>query len=337
MANKTPQKSWWSDLLALPTAASRKRLPGPGSFPSTLTHTPRFRPMKCGPGAKTKRAGSNTCYDVRMLMAIRNAYNQHQSDPQKRIHASSPKVVLNALRSRMADQCDQEECWLKLLPPQKRQYIAKHIFAPKQPKEWLRNSREWLSNYDICNVLRQYEEAYPEFEFLGPSSIDFDERLPSKSGCVWNELCRFQLANYKSKHTKKIGVVLNLDEHTKGGSHWVALYLDLEHHLVFYLDSALNDVPEEVETFVQRVVDQGDKLGMCMRFRKNRIQHQFSNTECGMYCLFFLITLITERWGGQGRPVNVLAALNKFESVRIPDAVVMKFRERYYNPPDTTG
>ena len=31
-------------------------------------------------------------------------------------------------------------------------------FRPEKPKEWLSNSREWLSTVDIEKVLSQYEE-----------------------------------------------------------------------------------------------------------------------------------------------------------------------------------
>ena len=48
------------------------------------------------------------------------------------------------------------------------------LFAPFHPDEWKQNPSAWLSNHDIFNVLAQYEKAYPEFHFIGPTPIDFD-------------------------------------------------------------------------------------------------------------------------------------------------------------------
>jgi len=297
-----------------------------------------FRKVNCAPTAMTRagaRATQRTCYDRSILVKIRDAYNRTHPD-QSPIQTRQPAALVQALRDRLSDQCDQEDCWLKLLPSAQMQYLEERIFAPKHPREWLKNPREWLSNYDIINVLRQYEAAYPDFTFLGPSPIDFDKRLPGKRGCVENAICTFRLANYvgpdaKQTHIKKIGLSFNLDEHDEAGSHWVTLYVDLNHGIVFYFDSALNDTPPEIDALVHRILDQARELGLKMTYRKNRIQHQFSNSECGMYSLFFLVTLVTGKW--DQRPMSVMTALRRFETKRVPDAVVSRFRNEYFNDP----
>ena len=50
------------------------------------------------------------------------------------------------------------------------------------------------TNIDILNVMKQYEHIYPNFEFIGPSPIDYDTHL-SYGECVWEELCKFNLQN----------------------------------------------------------------------------------------------------------------------------------------------
>ena len=47
-------------------------------------------------------------------------------------------------------------------------------FTPYKPTEWEKNPVEWLSNFDILNVLKQYEEKYSDFKFIGPTPIDFN-------------------------------------------------------------------------------------------------------------------------------------------------------------------
>ena len=42
----------------------------------------------------------------------------------------------------------------------------------------------------------QYELAYPNFSFIGPTPIDFDkENVNEKGKCVWEELCNFSLSD----------------------------------------------------------------------------------------------------------------------------------------------
>ena len=78
--------------------------------------------------------------------------------------------------------------------------------------------------------MEQYEVAYSNFRFIGPSPIDFDRR-PSigysdfcKSkvffmgpNCVCSELCNFDINDYKQENIEKIGICFNLDKHTQGG------------------------------------------------------------------------------------------------------------------------
>ena len=40
--------------------------------------------------------------------------------------------------------------------------------------------------------MKQYENTYKCFEFIGPSPIDYDQHL-SYGECVWEELCKFSL------------------------------------------------------------------------------------------------------------------------------------------------
>lgn len=303
-----------------------------------LTHTkPGFRRLNCAPTAAGGRVVGSSCYNKQVLGKIRDAYNRTHTSYQ--ITAKRPDEIYESLRKLLHEECTQEDCWLKLLSEKEREYIAEHFFSPAHPKEWNDNPRAWLSNYDIIHVLEQYEKAYPKFAFLPPSPIDFDKKM-TKHRCVTNDLCTFQLSEFKEKGIEKIGIVLNLDEHDESGSHWVTLYIDLPHKVIFYLDSALNETPPEVEVLIKRIKKQGEALGISFQARKNRITHQFSNTECGMYALFFLVSLVTDCWGGEppcpkksGSKSNTMTFLNRFEKKRISDGVVAKFRERYFNAP----
>ena len=64
-------------------------------------------------------------------------------------------------------------------------------FAPEQPANWKKNPYEWLTTVDIQNVMKQYEDVYDDFEFIGPSPIDYDNNVNNQ--CVWPELCHFNI------------------------------------------------------------------------------------------------------------------------------------------------
>jgi len=175
-----------------------------------------------------------------------------------------------------------------------------------------------LSNFDIMNVLEQYEQTYKHFEFIGPTPIDFDKVVGGT--CIQNELCRFQLKDYVKrctpmnpthlKHNKEdvfpvplaskcgkthIGIIFNLSPHTSGGSHWVSLFIDVKERVIFYFDSAGDQIPKEIKAFVDRVQQQAREISS-KKYRNYQNwpkEHQMGNTECGVYSLFFIITMLT--------------------------------------------
>jgi hypothetical protein len=227
--------------------------------------------------------------------------------------------------------CDKETCWLNELPKREKKYLQTYLFAPSQPDEWKNNPNEWLSNYDILNVMKQYEEKHKHFRFFGPTPIDFDTRIPEKNGkCVWEELCHFSLEKQIENKINKIGIIFNLDKHDQGGSHWVSLYIDISHKLIFYFDSAANKTPKEIDAFIQKVMTQGTEHSPPIVFRKEENypqMHQQSNTECGMYSLYFLITMMSAR-----TDKSIESKIRLFKQERVTDTYIEKFRNVYFNP-----
>ena len=128
------------------------------------------------------------------------------------------------------------------LSDEEKNLYAKEYLRPKQPDVWRSDPDQWLDSTNIENVMRQYEEAYPDFEFMGPYPIDFAAPDPYvKTGlkkCLNNEVCELKVLNAMDNGTKTncIGIIYNLDPHFKGGSHWVGLYIDILKHKCYYFD-----------------------------------------------------------------------------------------------------
>ena len=257
--------------------------------------------LNCSPVARRSRVSDASCYPPDALEKIKHAYNMgHGKEDQ--IVATDPLAILNNLRSRLV-QCKKEDCWLReIKDPTLRKNLDEMVFAPDQPENWKKNPNEWLSNYDILHVLRQYEKAYRNFKLIGPTPIDFDAR-PEKDSpqCVWQDLCGISLETLYKAGKRKIGVVFNLDKHDEPGSHWTSLFIDMDEAVLFYFDSAANRTPSEVKVLVERLKYQGKTMTPSISFRYVENfpkMHQRSNTECGMYSLFFIITMLT---GGENR------------------------------------
>ena len=151
---------------------------------------------------------------------------------------------------------------------------------------------------EISDVLKQYEEKYPDFVFLGPSPIDFDSvnvlDMDQKSTCVWPELCHFDLKQHISNGTKRVGMVFNLDKHYQDGSHWVSMFLDIPSKKLFILIRREMKF-REIESLIHKIQKQANQLGISLIIDNNaNIQHQIHNTGVGVI-LYFIISLLTKK------------------------------------------
>jgi hypothetical protein len=220
--------------------------------------------------------------------------------------------------------------------PTLRHQIDNYIFAPDSPPEWDTNPNEWLTNYDILDVLNQYEIAYPQFLFLGPSPIDFDKKI--NATCVERSLCQFSVKKCLADGKPKVGIIFNTDPHNKGGSHWISMFIDLEESFVFYFDSAGDEIPDEIAVFRDRVIQEAFAESLTLKYYDNDgRQHQRGNTECGMYSLFFIITMLTGRIGANQRKSSLEKRIDLFMGGNIKDKYIEKYRKIYFNDQDDAG
>ena len=189
--------------------------------------------------------------------------------------------------------CKSERCLVEKahLDPQKKDAIIKQRFRPTMPDSWLNDPDEWLDSNNISDVMNQYEESNPEFVFLGTNPIDFaapDPYTKQPGKCIEDRICKLNLATLTQQGKTKIGVVYNLDPSNKGGSHWIASYTDIPGHRTYYFDSYGMKPPNQIARFMRSLTLQDPQ----MKLEYNSKRHQFGNSECGMYCLVFLIQMI---------------------------------------------
>ena len=186
--------------------------------------------------------------------------------------------------------CKRESCWLKHLCIKEGlpSNIYDLTFSPEMPKSWLKNPNEWLSSLDIINVMKQWEQRYKCFNFIGPSPIDYDTHKMFGE-CVWDELCKFNLNNHLKNKKKKIGVIFNLDPHYKSGSHWVAVFMNDIKKTIYYFDSYGDPPHPQIKKFIDNVINQSTQLGSHINIWKikNAINLAIVNVEC-IVCISLL-------------------------------------------------
>ena len=306
------------------TLKKNKRIKG-------LNKTSRNLKMNCNPLVKGKTVSKETCYTVDIIMKIKNEYNKQHSNAEQ-ILINDPTEIWNILKSRL--KCGKEDCWLNQIKDSKlKKIIDEYLFAPDAPPEWEKNPNEWLTNYDILDILDQYQDTYPNFEFLGPSPIDFDTKLPERSDtCVESSICNFSLKKQLANKKTKIGFVFNLDKHNEPGSHWVSLFVDMDNKIIYYFDSGGDFIPNEIKLLSKRIREQGLQLNKPIHFKyydNHGNDHQKGNTECGMYSLFFIITMLTGEV--EGNPYTMKRRIRLFSKGNITDKYIENYRHIYYN------
>jgi hypothetical protein len=179
------------------------------------------------------------------------------------------------------------------LPLQEKKMLEDQYLRPKAPAVWTKDPDMWLDSTNITGVMKQYEVSNPNFKFMGPFPIDFGapdpyDRKDSKK-CLMNEMCELNVKSAKQNGIDMIGIVYNLDPHFKNGSHWVASFLDIKHNRCLYFDSYGYEPPNQIARFMKWLTTQEPTIELSYSSRAL----QKSNSECGMFCIYFLIRMIS--------------------------------------------
>jgi len=262
---------------------------------------------KCAP---SKTFSENSCFTLESLQKLAEAYNNENGAKQIKITNSKSKLI-NDLSNRIVECGSDQLCWLDVewVKNIKDYEIHKNTFRPQGPQ----GRFKWLSTTNINDIVFQYEDKYSEFKFLGAVPYDFEnlEQL-GISDINFDEL--LLLNKYK------IGMVINLDEHWKKGSHWVGLYANLKTSEIYYFDSYGYKPKNYICNFVKKIAlwsynkyyrntqeggsdETSDTESQFMKSTKNKYEkimnidynknrHQFKSSECGVYSVNFILRLL---------------------------------------------
>jgi len=215
---------------------------------------------------------------------------------------------------------NSERCILEKAPITQIKKEQLEIFLrPKMPNEWKNDPDQWLDNTNIENVLKQYEDSRADFKFLGVHPIDFAIPNPynnsKKEQCFIPHMCEISVPDLRSKGINYLGVVFNLDPHTKAGSHWVACFADIKKNWVYYFDSYGMPPPRSIYAFMKSFILTESRIQLAYNARR----FQFGNSECGMYSIYFIICMLNG------------AKFKEFVHRRVPDDVMLQLRNWFFS------
>lgn len=256
-----------------------------------------------------------TCLSLEELQLIANDFNQTVNRQAIRLKQSK-SALYKDIRKHLATYCgdnnNYEYCWVeqKFISHNTKSKLSSAL-RPKKPLEWYKNKYTWLNTLDILDVMKQYEQHYGDFRFMGVYPIDFQSTYPDEpSRCIGKVFCTFDVYTHVlNEGSTRFALVLNLDHHDEPGSHWVSIYCNLDpsklNFGIYYYDSVATEPPPEVVAFMnqvqKQVTERQDKKSKHAKFEVayNRVQKQTENSECGVFSMVFLTQMLKQKYGFQ--------------------------------------
>ena len=250
--------------------------------------------------APNKVYSDNSCFTLEDLKIIANAYNiEYGTNIDINL---SKKELITQLESKFAS-CSDQYCWLtnsetKLKSLASKYKLINDTFRPIGPKL----SNNWLSTNNINDVMKQYEKKYTDFNFIGAVPYDFKY--------INNKISNIDFNVFIQKKISKFGLIINLDEHYKPGSHWVSLFFDILKKQIYYFDSNGKKPRHNIRSFITKIVkyfykqifneeintndikNNNNNILNMVDIKSNYIKHQSGNTECGVYSINFIARLL---------------------------------------------
>lgn len=252
-----------------------------------------FKQARCSPGNSSRQG---TCYPDEVILEMRDIWNTRH--PDSAITSVKPSDVWSDLRTKLGRSCNNERCWaVKLLTNRRQAQLVPRLFVPVAQTKWCRNPTEWLDSDDLTRVMAQYEDAHPSFMFLGPAPVDF-ATIAESGPQGWPELKNLNLQKELRRGKKTVGIIFNTDPHNEPGEHWISCFIDMRQPKTLSLsfsDSVGIGPPGLIKAFLDTTRTQMENMKGCpckVDYSYNQHRHQKKNTECGVFCLHMIVSLL---------------------------------------------
>ena len=151
-----------------------------------------------------------------------------------------------------------------------------------------KNSTEWLNNYNINEKLAELKEKHPDFEYYDTTMDDYAQ--------VGHKLANIEIIKNDLYNKKAVACVINTDTYKSCqyggtcGQHWVCIFFDGRMKDIISLEY-FDSVGKPPSTNILKLMtDCKNGINACeCNIHVNQVRHQQKNTECGVYCLFYIM------------------------------------------------
>jgi hypothetical protein len=285
--------------------------------------------LVCAPGVQFV---SGSCISLDMLIKMAKAYNKNNTTTPIKlddtVQIMSPnkykKYLVRQFQKRL-EKCNDQKCWtkqdfMKHLEAKLKKQLLKETFRPIGPVADATQKHTWLNTTNIDDSMRQYENKYKDFFYLGTVPLDF-EKLD------YYVFKNIDFNKYIEEGKRRFGTVINLDKSYQSGSHWVSLFFNFDSGEICYSDSYATNPEPEIAKFIQKVGKFiKTNLNKEPLIKINRTRHQRGGSECGVYSMEFILRLLSGE------------SFEQITAKRIPDEEVNKCRNIYFrNAKDDDG
>lgn len=245
---------------------------------------------------------NKSCFSTNQLVELAKAYNRYLSktklNPSTNYHFGdadlikikpNKKYLMSEFQNRFGKVCGGSEiclthqAFMNELVAEMKEDITENTFRPEGPND----PTEWLNTKHINQIMKLYEKIYPNFKFIGAVPADCDQVI----------VCPLHNINYDklfANGINNIGTVFNLDKYGQSGSHWVAMFIDVNNGKLYYCDSNGKLPNEYIDHYVKKFSDYyHKKTGSNISFRYNKNSYQKDASECGIYSCNFIIRMLS--------------------------------------------
>ena len=90
-------------------------------------------------------------------------------------------------------------------------------------------------------------------------------------------------------------------------------------NIILYFDRVGKNPPRQVTKLINMIKNQGKQIGIDFKVHMNKKKHQKTDSECGMYSLYFIVQMLKDK------------DVEYFLKGKIPDEEVFELRDKFFN------
>jgi hypothetical protein len=153
-----------------------------------------------------------------------------------------------------------------------------------------RDSRGWLSDRNIQDVMKQYQDIFPDFYAIPFQMRDFAKQK--------TELATLDFKKKYDEGYRTFGVVINTDYSYGPGIHWFCMFFDFrdsrkDFYTVEYFNSSGNYPLPEINQWIKNFKHSNNIKKKFNKSIKDILhagkQYQYNDYSCGVYSLVYIL------------------------------------------------